>query len=320
MEHQEELERPPREDWELPLSVREGWIPIKDWITPTTTFNEPTRRALREWLEHHYPHRVQIRPDSYSKLKTFLIQHSELLQPNGQWIYGTNEAQVLMSQVERSEMQQALLELLDFTLRSLCSGPDDKAAEQRLSLQSILQVARSNWRVGLLGTDEEGIDRYGLLRRASPVADRAALLAASGPKHRAGVHLRDAWANLYGLRPNPSHAYHEAVRAVESAAKATLAPDDKDTTLGKMMNNLRTGRNQFVVRLNGDEHNDPRDTVHNMMAMIWRSEVDRHGTDDPEIPINVSGDETEAAIFVAVTLVQFFQAGHITRKAAEAVG
>ncbi|MBO3087756.1 hypothetical protein [Cellulomonas dongxiuzhuiae] len=85
------------------------------------------------------------------------------------------------------------------------------------------------------------------------------------------------------------------------------------------MNNLRTGRSKFRVRLDGDEHNDSRDTIHHLMGMVWRSEFDRHGTDDPEVPLGVGGADAEAATFAAVTLVQYFQAGHISRSdAAEA--
>ncbi|WP_225563485.1 hypothetical protein [Isoptericola luteus] len=52
---------------------------------------------------------------------------------------------------------------------------------------------------------------------------------------------------------------------VEAAGKSTFAPDDDDATLGKLI------------------RNDSRVTIHHLTGMVWRSEFDRHGTDDPEV-------------------------------------
>ncbi|ARK03885.1 hypothetical protein B8281_03190 [Cellulosimicrobium sp. TH-20] len=192
-----------------------------------------------------------------------------------------------------------------------------RGVERRRMSSSYFEAAQSIWRVAVLDTDENGRGCYGLRREVSPTADSAAHLAASGPRRRAGEHLRLAWAKLYGLHPDPSGAYWHAVKAIEAAGKSTLAPDDDDATLGKLMGNLRTGRSNFRVRLDGDEHNDSRDTLHHLMGMVWRSEFDRHGTDDPEVPLGVSGADAEPATFAAITLVLYFQAGHIWRVKAD---
>ncbi|GAB3099637.1 hypothetical protein [Isoptericola nanjingensis] len=305
-------------EWMLPLPVREGWTPIDEWLTPRRTFNEHGRRWLREWLELFYPTRTQMTPEAYGALKTFLVQNDDALKTTGPRLGApTNEAQALLYQLELEDRQATLLHFIDFTLRGLCSDLDDQSVERRQMLSGLFEEAHSVWRVVMLGTDERGRGYYGLRQEVSPTADSAAHLAASGPKRRAGEHLRLAWSKLYGLHPDPSGAYWHAVKAIEAAGKSTLAPDDDDATLGKLMSNLRTGRSNFCVRLDGDEHNDSRDTIHHLMGMVWRSEFDRHGTDDPEVPLGVSGADAEAATFAAVTLVQYFQAGHISRTKAE---
>ena len=47
------------------------------------------------------------------------------------------------------------------------------------------------------------------------------------------------------------------------------------------------------------------------MEMIWKSQFDRHGTDDTARPLNVSQPEAEAAVQIGVTLVQLFRTGAI---------
>jgi len=305
-------------DWMLPLPVREGWAPIDEWLKPRTTFNEHGRRLLRDWLELFYPTRTQMTREAYGALKTFLVQNDDALRTTGPRLGApTNEAQALLYQLELEDRQATLLHLVDFTLRALGSGPDEQSVERRRMLSSYFEAAHSIWRVAVLDTDENGRGCYGLRREVSPTADSAAYLAASGPRRRAGEHLRLAWTKLYGLHPDPSGSYWHAVKAIEAAGKSTLAPDDDDATLGKLMGNLRMGRSNFRVRLDGDEHNDSRDTLHHLMGMVWRSEFDRHGTDDPEVPLGVSGADAEAATFAAITLVQYFQAGHIWRVKAE---
>ena len=49
------------------------------------------------------------------------------------------------------------------------------------------------------------------------------------------------------------------------------------------------------------------DTVRKMMETIWKSQLDRHGTDDTTKPLNVSQPEAEAAVQMGVTLVKLFR-------------
>ncbi|MEV5769130.1 hypothetical protein AB0L34_31870 [Micromonospora sp. NPDC052213] len=49
-----------------------------------------------------------------------------------------------------------------------------------------------------------------------------------------------------------------------------------------------------------------------MLRMLWHGQHDRHGG-QPSAPGNVSVDEAQVAVSVAVTLVQWFDAGLIQR-------
>ena len=48
-----------------------------------------------------------------------------------------------------------------------------------------------------------------------------------------------------------------------------------------------------------------------MMQLLWKSQLDRHGTDDDQVPITVSQEESEAALHLAANLVHIFTSGTI---------
>lgn len=50
-----------------------------------------------------------------------------------------------------------------------------------------------------------------------------------------------------------------------------------------------------------------------MMRMLWHGQHDRHGG-QPSAPGNVSAEEATVAVGLAVTLVQWFDAGLVARR------
>lgn len=194
------------------------------------------------------------------------------------------------------------LDLLDY-----CLGIEDEDyadedyADYAAELEEILARSGSAWTVG---TDHER--RWCLTRRV----DKTVLEAATEEMDQQGnaaESLRSAWHHVYGRNPNPSTAYHDAVRAVEAAARPLVTPTDEKATLGKMISALQDKPRKWGTVI-GDV-----DTVRKMMETIWKSQLDRHGTDNATKPFNVSQSEAEAAVQMAVTLVQLFRTEAIQR-------
>lgn len=50
-----------------------------------------------------------------------------------------------------------------------------------------------------------------------------------------------------------------------------------------------------------------------MLAMIWQSQFDRHGTHDESVPLSVSQEQADAAVHISLALVRLFAGGHIVR-------
>lgn len=126
---------------------------------------------------------------------------------------------------------------------------------------------------------------------------------------RAGEHLRIAWSEAYGRTPDSGKAYLEAVRAVEAAAAPVVIPRDPLPTLGKILTALSDRPEKWVVTLGGSSQ-QPVDT-RAVMDMLWRSQFDRHGTADENVPMNVSDAEAEAAVHLAALLVHWFKTGAV---------
>ena len=198
----------------------------------------------------------------------------------------------------------SLLALMGLDLLDYCLGVEDEdedSADYAAELEEILARSGSAWTVG---TDHE--QRWCLTRRVDETVLEAATEEMKQPSN-AAEYLRSSWHHVYGRNPNPSTAYHDAVRAVEAAARPVVTPKDDQATLGKMIPAFRDKPEKWGIVI-GDV-----DTVRKMMETIWKSQFDRHGTDDTTKPLNVSQAEAEAAVQMGVTLVQLFRTGAIRR-------
>jgi hypothetical protein len=128
---------------------------------------------------------------------------------------------------------------------------------------------------------------------------------------RAGTLIAEAWRHVYGLHPNPSIGYREAVRAVEVAACPAIIPDDTGATLGKAIAALRNAPPGKYVTVFTEGGARPLEAVQKLMELVWKNQFDRHGTADESVPLTVSQGEAEAALHAAITLVQWFQRGFV---------
>ena len=177
-------------------------------------------------------------------------------------------------------------------------------------LETALTEAGSAWRVQA--------DSSGLERRVDETVSREAAMAAAHGK--SGEYLRDAWAPAYGVRPDPSAAYSQSVKAVEVAAHRLVSPKDKLATLGKMVAELKSNATKYVVILlgNGDfatRGDTDAVTIARLMAqLLWTGQHDRHGNFDTSKPTSVSQKEAEAAVHLAALLVQWFESGVIALR------
>jgi hypothetical protein len=212
----------------------------------------------------------------------------------------------IWSHFEQKQEVHKLLAVADMLLHEAAGDARDHAlwfsAVERLN--DTLELAGSAYRVS-----DEG---SGLERRVDETAQdalrRAKELAQSpGASH----YLSEAWRAAYGLAPDASKAYSLSIKAVEAAATPIVTPQNPKQTLGSMIKDMEQKPSKWRFSLPGKDRSGDVQPVIRMMATLWDGQTDRHGEPNPQ---PISTDHAEAAIHLAVTLVQWFSSGTVRAR------
>lgn len=243
------------------------------------------RRPLIDWIEGRLGHRDD---------QALLFQLDYRLDPE----LGDYAASDLIGRAYRDE--ELALTLIDWILFRVFSLVRDGTAHDVVNeLVTFLDRGGSAWAI----TPREDDGELRLSRRAAgPVLEVIESLSASGRAHQ---HLVAAWNRSMGREPDPSGAYREAVRAVEAAAKPVVVPRAENATLGTIISALQDQPHKWEATVGTVED------ACSLMRSLWTSQLDRHGTDDESVPLNVSQQQAEAATHISLLLVRMFVSGDI---------
>ncbi len=207
----------------------------------------------------------------------------------------------LLERVGRDE--EFGLDVIDFVLNHIDSYVSryDQPGDLAKEVAGLLRLGGSAWEVS---ANDDG--SFALSRRAvGPVREAVESVRSSTRAHQ---HLVRAWNKLSGRNPDESAAYREAVRAVEAAARPVILPANDKATLGQMIAALRDKGDKWKVTIGTS------DDVRRLMEIVWKGQLDRHGTDDASVPLSVSAEQADAAFSICLDLSRLFAGGHILRK------
>ncbi|TFV78290.1 hypothetical protein E4P39_03430 [Blastococcus sp. CT_GayMR19] len=191
------------------------------------------------------------------------------------------------------------LQIVDYLLAHGGHAKPDELAE-------VLLCSRSAWEVG------ERAGRPGLARRV-PAGVQVAADSVMQRAGRAGARLAKAWEALYGIEPNSSEAYRLAILAVEDAAVSVVSPKNEKATLGTILRDVEQQGDWRLPMTREHEGAPSREVLVGMIRLLWHGQHDRHGG-QPSAPGDVSFEEASVAVSLAVTLVQWFGAGLLSRE------
>lgn len=134
----------------------------------------------------------------------------------------------------------------------------------------------------------------------------------------AGLLLRKAWSKLYDLDPDDSGAYAAAVKAVESAALPVLGISKETATISDAVRAIEKKNAVWRLPFTREHTEYPsRDVLLGMLKSLYRGQRDRHGSASYS---DVTHDEAEAAVLMAVTLVGWFSRNLVQERDAETYG
>jgi hypothetical protein len=123
---------------------------------------------------------------------------------------------------------------------------------------------------------------------------------------------KTAWSETFTRDASPSGAYRDAVLAVESVACQTFTPADQKPSLGKAISYLQSTLTNWTVASLGDQQQASAETLLAMLKMVWKNHQKHIGADGAP-PQPASQEEAEAVVFLAVTIVQWFERGLVKR-------
>jgi hypothetical protein len=181
---------------------------------------------------------------------------------------------------------------------------DNPGFETANQLDGMLSTAGSVWEV-------KYSEYFYLSKRVTEEMAMAADKAMSA-RDRASEHLKRAWREVYSKERNPGSGYSEAVKAVEAAAIPVVSPKNPTATLGTVIAEMRNAPQNFRVGLFTKDPVAQTQAFIGELALLWQGHL-RHGDGnaDPLTPIDVSQEEAEAALHLAIQLVKWFRDGTI---------
>lgn len=175
---------------------------------------------------------------------------------------------------------------------------------QRLAdwLGGILDEGRAGWSIT---TDDWGRPR---LTHRIPAGVRESFEQTMSASTLAGMFLSDAFECAYGASANPGHAYTQSVKAVEAVAIPAFLPENRNATLGRVIQYLNSKDVSLPLREKNASH---RSVVVGMMQTLWEG-VERHAGQEGYKDVTVPG--AKAAHSLAVALVQMIHEGLVSAK------
>jgi hypothetical protein len=262
------------------------------------------RRPLKGWLRSatHYTTGGRVRQvvadldllrafDSKMRMERLLV--SNVLEDRN---FSTLE-DVLMAN------QEIYFQLLDFLVHHH-SDPSHGDPDHLTSLEEVLLESGSQWKVGSRNGNA------GLEHRVPLGVQLAAEAAIDTPGH-AGQLLAEAWRGAFGVHPNPETSYRNAVLAVEAASIPLVSPNNRGATLGTVFAQMRDQRD-WALEIRKQHQDYPAPAVLlGMIQMLWAGQGRHAG--QPDWTPNTQA-EAEAAVMLAVSLVQWFSSGAIARR------
>jgi hypothetical protein len=215
----------------------------------------------------------------------------------------------------RTAEDKERLTLIDFILVEW-EGLYDAARRDMSGYNATDEVERAVTSLAQMLTDGGSLWRFEtdphwcLVRRVTESAEQQ-YVAATSVSSDSGDRLRKAWTACYRQSPNYDEAYRNAVLAVEAVVLPVTIPNDTRGTLGKAIRNVKDTRVRWAVGGLASQEPCGVDALIDMLELLWKNQ-ERHARSDGRI-VEVSGPEAEIAVSLAVTLVQWFNAGLVQR-------
>ncbi|MET3895340.1 hypothetical protein [Micrococcus sp. UYEF12] len=275
------------DDW-APLSVRTaGEAAMAEYWALDETLTPWLEQPVWKWVTSSFMQPGHIVDEELLRLMSFRLKIAPIAPGAISWLPKT---------IERP------WDVVDFLLHH--GGHSDPEV-----LEEVLSLGGSAWTV----TPVEGA--FALTKRISEGVQAAAEDAFRVDK--AGPELVKAWQSLYGPAPDPVTAYQSAVKAVEHASIPLVDPNNLKASLGTVCTKLFQQDHWYLPMIKEHPEVSSRAVLKDMCRVLWDGHAGRHGGDSYG---DVTQQDAEVAIGLAVTLVHWFSRGVVKSSKQDASG
>jgi hypothetical protein len=239
-------------------------VPIRQWLYEMLrTYDMATPVAVRLKL----PSTILRSRDPYTALAAFDDQTNPMLR----------------------------LEIVDAALSCLTQAAEGTSWSHREAIVSYARqldgILREGGSAFAVSEDCSGLERR-VDETLHATYDKAVESGASAAQ-KAADHLRAAFSEAYGIKPDPSAAYSRAIKAVEAVANPRFLPNAPEPTLGKVRSHLEQGGHKYEMVI-ADRTGAPAniDAVVAMVSLLWHGQRDRHEGGPTSAPVTQEAAET----------------------------
>ncbi|MFE7551050.1 hypothetical protein [Streptomyces gardneri] len=280
------------------LSAREAGLPIDE--TQFDTAAPHIARPLRDWIQQY----------SSARFSGRVLLKLQI----------PSDGADATSQLAEGITDERPLDVIDCMLHLDITGEAFRETFYRggvehdpvAQLIEILEDGNSAYTVAV-GPDERAYLQRIVDLTVTPAATGAQHDAVAAGRPDAAAHLASAWAKAYAREADPSGSYTDSVKAVEDLAVPLLLPPQDKPTLGTVLVELRRNPDRFeLVILGGNAAPAGPEVFTAMARLLWEGHRDRHPGGLTSAPVTL--EAAQAAVHLAVTLVQWIAAGTIRRK------
>jgi hypothetical protein len=217
---------------------------------------------------------------------------------------------VFFTDPTESLSDEDLLDWIDAILHINLDGrPTSIFRRRAIEIETLLREGHSIWKVS---DDKTSLER----RQDATVtksAHQATESARSTGRPASAARLEGAWTATYGLHPEPSKAFGQAILAVEAVAVPAIVPNHVNATLGHVLGQLKNQGHLYELAIvDKSGALSSVDAVTALISLLWEGHTDRHEGNRPALPI--TQEAAEMAVHAAAVLVQWFSSGAIRRK------
>jgi hypothetical protein len=200
---------------------------------------------------------------------------------------------------------ESYIAFLDYLVWRLAGGDTDFGRSKLADLDVLLTRCGSEWTVG----SREGVP--GLEKRVPEGVLIAAMAAMTSPGH-AGSLLSEAWHATFGVSPDFEKGYAKSIKAVEAAAVPVVRANNSGATLGTVVGQIRDQGDWRLELSREHSTHSTQQVILGMLQSLWTGQNDRHAGQPGYTPSTQA--EAEAAVMLAVPIVQWFSSGAIKRR------